>query len=93
MADLLRAGFSRLWRAPIFWLGVVFMALCGGMVCCTVYDGTRNGIVYFMGDLCRYHCIVTVFLPAVFCALFLASSATSSSPARPARRCTFPVWF
>ena len=73
MTDLLRAGFARLWRAPVFWLGVVFMALCGGMVCCTVYDGSRNGIVYFMGDLCRYHCIVTVFLPAVFCALFLGT--------------------
>ena len=73
MTDLLRAGFARLWRAPVFWLGVAFMALCGGMVCCTVYDGSRNGIVYFMGDLCRYHCIVTVFLPAVFCALFLGT--------------------
>ncbi len=73
MHDLLRAGFSRLWRAPVFWLGVIFMALCGGMVCCTVWDGTQGGIVYFMGDLCRYHCIVTVFLPAVFCALFLGT--------------------
>ena len=73
MAELLRAGFARLWRAPILWLGVAFMALCGGMVCCTVWDGTQEGIVYFMGDLCRYHCIVTVFLPAVFCALFLGT--------------------
>ena len=73
MHDLLRAGFARLWRAPILWLGVAFMALCGGMVCCTVWDGTQEGIVYFMGDLCRYHCIVTVFLPAVFCALFLGT--------------------
>ena len=73
MTDLLRAGFSRLWRAPVFWLGVVFMACCGGLVCQNVYDGARNGIVYFMGDLCRYHCLATVFLPAVFCALFLGT--------------------
>ena len=26
-----------------------------------------------MGDLCRAHCIATVFLPAVFCALFLGT--------------------
>ena len=81
MHDLLRAGFARLWRAPILWLGVAFMALCGGMVCCTVWDGTQEGIVYFMGDLCRYHCIVTVFLPAVFCALFLARSTSTASSA------------
>ena len=29
MADLLRAGFARLWRAPIFWLGLVFMGGLG----------------------------------------------------------------
>ena len=73
MADLLRAGFARLWRAPIFWLGVAFMAGWGGLVCHSAYDGSQYGIVYFMGDLCRYHCIVTVFLPAVFCALFLGT--------------------
>ena len=73
MADLLRAGFSRLWRAPVFWLGVVFMAGWGGLVCHSAYDGTRVGIVYFMGDLCRAHCIATVFLPPVFCALFLGT--------------------
>ncbi len=73
MTDLLRAGFSRLWRAPVFWLGVVFMAGWGGLVCHSAYDGTREGIVYFMGDLCRAHCIATVFLPPVFCALFLGT--------------------
>ena len=73
MADLLRAGFSRLWRAPVFWLGIVFMACWGGVVCLETYDGSQYGIVYYMGDLCRYHCIVTAFLPAVFCALFLGT--------------------
>ncbi len=73
MADLLRAGFARLWRAPVFWLGVAFMALWGGMVCCTVREGVREGTVYFMGDLCRAHCIASVFLPPVFCALFLGT--------------------
>ena len=73
MADLLRAGFSRLWRAPVFWLGVVFMAGWGGLVCHSAWEGTQVGIVYFMGDLCRAHCIATVFLPPVFCALFLGT--------------------
>ncbi len=73
MRDLLRAGFSRMWRAPVFWLGVAVMVCCGGLVCQNAYDGSRRGIVYFMGDLCRYHCVVTVFLPAVFCALFLGT--------------------
>ena len=73
MTDLLRAGFSRLWRAPVFWLGVVFMAGWGGLVCHSAWEGTQEGIVYFMGDLCRAHCIATVFLPAVFCALFLGT--------------------
>ena len=73
MADLLRAGFTRLWRAPVFWLGVAFMACWGGMVCCTVREGVRVGTVYFMGDLCRAHCIATAFLPPVFCALFLGT--------------------
>ena len=73
MADLLRAGFARMWRAPVFWLGLVFMAFWGGVVCQSAYDGSREGVVYFIGDLCRYHCIVTVFLPAVFCALFLGT--------------------
>ncbi len=73
MHDLLRAGFSRLWRAPVFWLGVAVMACCGGLVCLNAYDGSQRGIIYFMGDLCRYHCIVTVFLPAVFCGLFLGT--------------------
>ena len=70
----MRAGFARLWRAPVFWLGVAFMAAWGGMVCYSAWDGSRNNmVVYFMGDLCRYHCIAAVFLPAVFCALFLGT--------------------
>ena len=73
MAELLRAGFARLWKAPVFWLGAAFMALWGGMVCQTAYEGTREGTVYFMSDLCRAHCIATVFLPAVFCTLFLGT--------------------
>ena len=73
MTDLLRSGFSRLWRAPVFWLGVVFMAFWGGMVCLEVYEGSQEGHVYFLGDLCRYHCIASVFLPPVFCALFLGT--------------------
>ncbi len=73
MADLLRAGFARLWRAPIFWLGVAFTALWGCLVCLEAYEGGQEGIVYFLYDLCRYHCIFTVFLPPVFCALFLGT--------------------
>ena len=73
MADLLRAGFARLWKAPVFWLGVAAAALWGGVVCLEVYDGRQEGVVYFLYDLCRYHCIFTVFLPAVFCALFLGT--------------------
>ena len=74
MTDLLRAGFARLWRAPVFWLGVVFMACCGGLVCQNAaYKGSQYEIVYFMSDLCRYHCLFTVFLPPVFCALFLGT--------------------
>lgn len=78
MADLLRAGFARLWRAPIFWLGVVFMGGYGVIVCWDVYESMLGGYAnyfdgYTMYDLCRYHCIVTVFLPAVFCALFLGT--------------------
>lgn len=73
MGDLLRAGFARLWRAPVFWLGVAFMGFWGGVVCLEAYEGSQEGIVYFLGDLCRYHCIATVFLPPVFCALFLGT--------------------
>ncbi len=73
MADLLRAGFSRLWRAPVFWLGVAAAAIWGCLVCQSAYEGSQEGIVYFLYDLCRYHCIFTVFLPAVFCALFLGT--------------------
>ena len=78
MADLLRAGFARLWRAPVFWLGVVFMGGCGVIVCWDVYESVLNGYAdsfggYTMYDLVRYHCIVTVFLPPVFCALFLGT--------------------
>ena len=79
MTDLLRAGFARLWRAPVFWLGVVFMACCGGLVCQRAYAGSREGIVYFMGDLCRYHCLFTVFLPPVFCAMFLGTEHDHST--------------
>ncbi len=78
MTDLLRAGFSRLWRAPIFWLGIVFMGGYGVIVCWDVYESMLGGYAdyfggYTMYDLCRYHCIVTVFLPSVFCALFLGT--------------------
>ncbi len=74
MGELLRAHFARLWRAPVFWLGVAFMAAWGGVVCYSAWDGSRNNmVVYFLGDLCRYHCIAAVFLPPVFCALFLGT--------------------
>ena len=74
MGDLLRAGFARLWRAPVFWLGTAFMVCWGGVVCYSAWEGSRhNMVVYFIGDLCRYHCIATVFLPPVFCALFLGT--------------------
>lgn len=78
MADLLRAGFARLWRAPIFWLGVVFMGGYGSIVCWDVYESMLGGYAdyfdgYTMYDLCRYHCLMTEFLPPVFCALFLGT--------------------
>ncbi len=73
MGKLLRAGFARLWKAPVFWLGVVFMVFWGGVVCHSAWEGGQEGVVYFMYDLCRYHCIATAFLPAVFCGLFLGT--------------------
>ena len=73
MGELLRAGFARLWKAPVFWLGVAAAALWGGLVLHSAWEGGREGVVYYLDDLCRYHCILTVFLPAVFCALFLGT--------------------
>ena len=73
MGELLRAGFARLWKAPIFWLGIAAAALWGVTVLHSVWEGRQEGVVYYLDDLCRYHCIFTVFLPAVFCALFLGT--------------------
>lgn len=73
MADLLRAGFARLWKAPVLWLGLAAGALLGAVVCQSAWEGGQEGFVYYLYDLCRYHCIFTVFLPAVFCALFLGT--------------------
>ena len=78
MGELLRAGFARLWRAPVFWLGVVFMGGYGVIVCWNVYESMLGGYAnyfdgYTMYDLVRYHCIAAVFLPPVFCALFLGT--------------------
>lgn len=73
MGDLLRAGFARLWKAPVLWLGLAAAALLGAVVCRSAYEGVQEGVVYYLYDLCRYHCIFTVFLPAVFCALFLGT--------------------
>ena len=73
MGELLWAGFARLWRAPIFWLGVAAAALWSGAVLHSAWEGGQEGVVYYLDDLCRYHCIFTVFLPAVFCALFLGT--------------------
>ncbi len=73
MADLLRAGFSRLWKAPVFWLGVAFMGGYGLLACWSAYTNRYGPYVYYLYDLCRYHTLGTVFLPPVFCALFLGT--------------------
>ena len=62
----------------MFWLGVVFMGGYGVIVCCNVYESMSNGYAdyfggYTMYDLCRYHSMATVYLPPVFCALFLGT--------------------
>ncbi len=67
MGELLRAGFARLWRAPLLWLGMAVMACWGLQVC----HGLRGEV--HMDDLLQAHNLVTVFLPPVFCAMFLGA--------------------
>ena len=72
MANLLRAGFVRMKKSPVFWLGVAVMSGWAVLVCWRTHS--RQGVyVYSLDDVLFYHNLVGIFLPSVFCALFLGT--------------------
>ena len=73
MANLLRAGFVRLKRSPVFWLGLAVMAAWSLVGCQSTYALIKEGYVYRMDDVLFWYNLVALFLPPVFCALFLGT--------------------
>lgn len=72
MANLLRAGFFRMKKSPVFWLGVAVMFGWAVLVCWRTH-AIQGMYIYHIDDVLFYCNLVVIFLPSVFCALELGT--------------------